>query len=124
MDLDDRRESGQEDLTELRVAGQVATDQLGELSSASGLRNYLSFSQHPPKLRRAVHRCDGRAVAHKVCISLRKDHDIAGFKGYCTAILYNANIAPSFCHQVKHDDVFGMGGQTRRYGTGIGFACA
>src|SRR6476469_5514454 len=124
MDFDDRGESGQEDLTELWIASQVAADQLGELSPASGMGNHMSFSQYLPQLLRAVDRCDERAVAHKMRIAFRKDNDIAGFKRYRQAIFFDANVAASFGDQVKDNDVLRTGGEIRCQRVCVGFARA
>src|SRR6185437_665280 len=124
MDLDDRGESDQEDLAELRIASQVAADKRGEFSSASTMRDHTAFGQHLLEVYRAVDRCDERAVAHKVRIALRKDDDIAGFKGYRPAIFFDANVASSFGDQVKDNDVLRTGGEIRCQRACIGLACA
>src|SRR6185437_12551387 len=123
MDLDDRGESGQEDLTELQVAGQVAADQFGEFSSTSKLRDHTSFGQHRSKECRTVDRCDGRSVAHQVRIAVRGHYNIAGFKGYCPAVFLGTNVTSSFGDHVKDNDVFWRDWEIRCYCTSVGLAC-
>lgn len=105
--LEYRRQAGEDDPAELRVARQIAANQLCHFTAACESRQDASFCEDLSELFGRVHRCDGRAVTQAVHISLREDDDVAGGQAHSPIFLFEAEISPSFEQQMEHDDVTG-----------------